>query len=146
MPWYAGKGEIRDYLTEVNKHEKVMREHPHPVLPRSTISLTTRHQVLEYCLFQPGLFTNYFTYPYESAKHFRPFETQIDFNNRRAIIVDGGVDDRITLTTAQDFANVVALAVDYEGEWPVVGGIKGTDITIGQLLAVGEKIRGMSMY
>jgi len=88
------------------------------------------------------LFTNYFAYPYESAKHFRPFETQIDFNNRRALTLDGGDDDRITLTTAQDLANVVARAVEYKGEWPVVGGIKGTELSIGQLIALGEKVRG----
>lgn len=88
------------------------------------------------------MFTNYFVYPYESAKHFRSFETQVDFNKRRALTLDGGEDDRITLTTAQDLANVVARAIEYEGEWPVVGGIKGTEVSIGQLLAIGEKVRG----
>ncbi len=90
----------------------------------------------------PGLFTNYFAYPYESAKHFRAFETQIDFNKRRALTLDGGGDERITLTTVQDLAQVVARAVEYEGEWPVIGGIKGTELSIGQLLAIGEKVRG----
>jgi hypothetical protein len=66
----------------------------------------------------------------------------IDFNKRRALTLNGGNDDRITLTTVQDLANVVALAVEYEGEWPVVGGIKGTEISIGELLALGEKVRG----
>jgi hypothetical protein len=66
----------------------------------------------------------------------------IDFNKRRALTLDGGNDDRITLTTVQDLANVVTLAVEYEGEWPVVGGIKGTEISIGELLALGEKVRG----
>jgi hypothetical protein len=73
----------------------------------------------------PGLFTNYLTYPYRFAEYFRPFETQIDFNKRRALTLDGGDNDRITLTTVQDFANVVSRAVEYEGEWPVVGGIRG---------------------
>jgi len=90
----------------------------------------------------PGLFTNYFTYPYKSAKHFRAFETQIDFNKRRALTLDGGHDARITLTTVQDLANVVARAVEYEGEWPAVGGIRGTELSIGQLLALGEEVRG----
>jgi hypothetical protein len=66
----------------------------------------------------------------------------IDFNKRRALTLDGGDDDRITLTTVQDLANVVALAVEYEGEWTVVGGIKGTEISIRELLALGEKVRG----
>jgi hypothetical protein len=66
----------------------------------------------------------------------------IDFNKRRALTLDGGGDDRITLTTVQDLANVVARAVECEGEWPVVGGIKGTEISIRELLAPGEKVRG----
>jgi hypothetical protein len=66
----------------------------------------------------------------------------IDFNQYRALTLYGGDDDRITLTTVQDLANVVALAVEYEGEWPVVGGIKGTEISIGELLTLGEKVRG----
>lgn len=74
------------------------------------------------------------------------FETQVDFHNRRAIIRDGGEDDRITLTTAQDLAAVVARAVDYEGEWPLIGGIKGDELTFGQIIALGEKIRGTSRH
>ena len=69
-------------------------------------------------------------------------EIPFDFNNRRALVLDGGDDDRITLTTVQDLANVVARAIDFEGEWPVIGGIRGTDMSIGQLIALGEKIRG----
>ncbi|MCJ1471918.1 hypothetical protein MMC13_000559 [Lambiella insularis] len=120
LPWYTGKAEVREYLRELNQSKKV----------------------LEYSLFLPGLFTNYFTYPYESAKHFHPFETHIDFNKRRALTLDGGDDDRITLTTVQDLSNIVARAVEYKGEWPVVGGIRGTEISIGQLLALGERVRG----
>lgn len=91
----------------------------------------------------PGLFTNYLTYPYRFAEYFRPFETQIDFNKRRALTLDGGDNDRITLTTVQDFANVVSRAVEYEGEWPVVGGIRGSELSIGDVLVLGRKIRGM---
>lgn len=58
--------------------------------------------------------------------------------------MEGSEDDRITLTTAQDFAQIVARAVEYEGKWPVVGGIKGTEITIGELLKLGERVRGMA--
>jgi hypothetical protein len=69
-------------------------------------------------------------------------EMPFDFTTRRALVLDGGDDDRITLTTVQDCANVVARAIDFEGEWPVVGGIRGGDLSIGQLIALGEKIRG----
>jgi hypothetical protein len=69
-------------------------------------------------------------------------EIPFDFNKCRALVLDGGDDNRITLTTVQDFANVVARAIDFEGEWPVVRGIRGAEISIGQIIALGEKIRG----
>ena len=70
-------------------------------------------------------------------------ELPLDFNKRRALVLEGGDDDSIVLTTVQDLANVVARAIDFEGEWPVTGGIRGAEISVGQLLALGEKIRGM---
>jgi len=65
----------------------------------------------------------------------------IDFQNRRAIMVDGH-DSIMTLTTAQDLAAVVARAVEYEGEWPVIGGICGNKVTVSQILEIGESVRG----
>jgi hypothetical protein len=73
-------------------------------------------------------------------------ETPFDFENRRAILRSGGNNDYITLTTVQDLANVVARAVDYEGEWPVIGGIRGTNITIERLMSLGEELRGAYIY
>jgi hypothetical protein len=101
-------------------------------------------QVLEYTLFQPGWFVNYFTHPYKSTKHIQPLQTPIDFCNRRLLMVDGSDDVRITLTTAEDLAKVVARAIEYEGEWPVVSGIKGDEFTIKQLIELGERVRGES--
>ncbi|KAK6508683.1 hypothetical protein TWF506_010762 [Arthrobotrys conoides] len=120
LPWYEGKGHIRKYLEDLNKDK----------------------QVLEYSLFQPGLFTNYFAASHQTAKHVFAFQLQIDFDNRRAIILEGSEDAPINLITVEDFANIVALAVEYEGPWPLVGGIKGDEVTVGQLIALGEKLRG----
>ena len=99
-------------------------------------------QILEYTLFQPGLFLNYLTGPHKSSQHIHVMELPIDFHKRRALVLDGGDDDLLTLTTVQDLAHVVARAIDDEGEWPVVSGIRGADMSIGQLIALGEKIRG----
>ncbi|KAL2144654.1 hypothetical protein VTI28DRAFT_8865 [Corynascus sepedonium] len=120
MPWYEGKALIREYLKELNKDEKI----------------------LEYSLFQPGLFTNYLTYPYKSTKHIHPMQTPIDFGSRRILMVEGSENVPITLTTAADLANVVARAVEYEGEWPVVGGIKGDELTVREVIDLGKKVRG----
>ncbi|KAH6680007.1 hypothetical protein F5X68DRAFT_244988 [Plectosphaerella plurivora] len=120
MPWYARKAEIREYLKELNRDS----------------------QVIEYCLFQVGVFVNYFASPYKTTKHIHPFQNHFDFNNRRAIVLEGAEDATLSLITAHDFCAVVAEALDYPGTWPVVGGIVGERVTARQLLAIGEKIRG----
>ncbi|KAH6641240.1 hypothetical protein F5144DRAFT_618821 [Chaetomium tenue] len=119
MPWNDGKGVIREYLKELNKNKKV----------------------LEYSLFMPGLFTNYLTHPYKSTKHIHPMQTPFDFVNCRLLMVDSD-DFCITLTTVTDIAKVVVKAVEYEGEWPVVGGIRGDDLTMEEVIKMGERIRG----
>lgn len=80
-------------------------------------------------------------HPYKTTKHVPPLQTPFDFNGRRALLVDDG-EAVITLTTLQDTARVAALAIEYEGEWPLVSGIKGTDIASNKLVALGERIRG----
>lgn len=60
------------------------------------------------------------------------------------LIVDGGEDSVITFTTVQDLAAVVARAIDFEGEWPVVGGMAGTTMSVGELIALGERTRSSS--
>lgn len=67
----------------------------------------------------------------------------IDFNNRRALAVGDG-NTPITLTTVNDVASVVAEAIEYRGEWPVIGGISGFQTTVGGLIQLGEKLRGTS--
>jgi hypothetical protein len=67
-----------------------------------------------------------------------------DFERRRSLVPDGYEDARITLTTADDLSKVIALAMEYEGEWPLVSGIRGTELTVKEIIALGEKIRGMS--
>jgi hypothetical protein len=68
-----------------------------------------------------------------------------DYQNRRAIIVDGH-NFIVTFTTVQDLAAVVVGAVDKNGEWPVIGGIRGNRVTVSQIIKIGEKVRGMLLY
>lgn len=65
-----------------------------------------------------------------------------DFEKRRAIVVEGH-DFVMTFTTVQDLADVATDAVDYDGEWPVIGGISGNRVTVSQILRIGERVRGM---
>jgi hypothetical protein len=106
-------------------------------------STTFAKKVLEYCLFQPGLFTNYLTAPYKSAKHLTMFSTPFDLDKRRMLVVDGGEGDVLTITTVQDLAKVVVAAVEYHGVWPVDGGMVGSKVSVGELVGLGEKIRSM---
>ncbi|KAF0639729.1 hypothetical protein FPSE5266_05437 [Fusarium pseudograminearum] len=116
---YKYKDEVRKYLEEVNSNQ----------------------QKIEYCLFQPGFFTDYFGHPHATTKHFGTFYMFADFQNRRAIISEDS-DAPITLTTVQDMSRLVAQALEYNGVWPTVGGMQGTVTTVSGLIALGEKLRG----
>ena len=98
-------------------------------------------QVLEYTLFQPGLFLNYFSYPHKSAEHLTLFPMPIDVSGCRAIILRD-TRAQITLTTVQDVAGVVAEAIDYEKQWPEVSGMRGNQILVSDFIKICEKVRG----
>ncbi|TGJ79581.1 hypothetical protein E0Z10_g9179 [Xylaria hypoxylon] len=101
-----------------------------------------KQKVIEYTLFQPGLFLDYLAFPYKTSKHVDPLQTVFDFKNRRAIVVDGHEGATISLTTVADAAAVIALAVDYDGKWPTAGGIRGNRISVSQILEIGNRVRG----
>lgn len=120
MPWYNYKEQTRQYLRDLNERSKV----------------------LEYCLFQPGILTDFLAHPYAEKKHAKTVATVFDFSGRRTISCQGSETQKITFTTIQDLANVVLRAVEYTAEWPVNGGISGSDLSVKQVAALGEKIRG----
>ena len=85
---------------------------------------------------------DYLGYPRNTSKYITPIPVLFDFNNMHAIVDRKYLDAKITYTAIEDIAGVVARAVEYEGEWPTVGGIVGSQVTVAQLLELGEKIRG----
>jgi len=99
-------------------------------------------KVLEYTLFQPGLFLNYLATPHQTATHVTPLNTFVDMENKRAIVIDG-YDPVMTLTSVRDLAEVVAKAVEYPGDWPQVGGIQGNTLKVSGIIKLGEQIRGI---
>ncbi|KAM0331649.1 hypothetical protein ACHAQA_003328 [Verticillium albo-atrum] len=127
LPFWGGKSVIQAYLEHINQNEK---------------SINADQQVLEYTLFQPGLFLEYLASPLKTAKYVNPLDTFIDFQNRRAILVEGYEHAILTVTSVSDIAGVVTKAVDLEGEWPALGGIRGNRLTVSEIIALGEKIRG----
>lgn len=88
---------------------------------------------------------DYLASPHKTAKYVTPLDTFIDFQNRRAIVVEGHEDAVMTFTAVRDIAGVVAAAVELEdGEWPETGGVAGSRVTVKQVVAMGERIRGLS--
>ncbi|CAJ2512366.1 Uu.00g053810.m01.CDS01 [Anthostomella pinea] len=122
MPWTYGKGRIVEYLKEVN----------------------AKSNVLEYTLFQPGLFLDYLAFPHQTSAHLTPLQTIFDFANRRALVVANHADDAVmTLTSVKDLAAIIARAVDYDcGRWPATGGVRGNRLNFAQVIAMGERVRG----
>lgn len=68
----------------------------------------------------------------------------VDHNERRGRYA-GSPGNRVTYTLIQDVVNILVKAVEYEGEWPEVGGISGHTLTIEEEIAIGEKVRGKLM-
>lgn len=72
-------------------------------------------------------------------------ETPFDLHARRFLTLSTESTHPINFVSVQDVARVVTAAISYPHEWPVVGGIRGTQITVYELVRLAEKIRGTSM-
>lgn len=119
MTHHAAKAHIRAYLQQIN----------------------TPTRVLEYTLFQPGVFLDDLAAPHQTASHVSPLQTPFNFADRRAVVVDGH-NPIYTFTRVQDMAKMVARAVEYEGIWPDIGGMCGGKMRASEVVALGEKVRG----
>lgn len=118
---YGFKVQIHEYLKQINANGPV----------------------LEYCLFQTGLFMNYLGYPNKTAKHLHTSGIYHSPGEGHSVIVDDG-EGWETWTLIQDSAKVVARAIDYEGRWPEVGGIVGTRIKSKDMLKLMQEVCGKS--
>jgi hypothetical protein len=146
MPWYSGKIEVRDYLKKINQEKKVIlpnaEQDIQPLDFEKTSRLTLSSKVLEYSLFQPGIFLNYLGFPHQTTNHILLSPQQFNFSELHVNAIEGHEDDQMAFTSIEDICNVVSRAVEYEGEWPVVGGIRGSRVTLSELLRIGEAVRG----
>lgn len=84
----------------------------------------------------------YSAFPRQLTKHVPPMPTVFQLEDLRIVAVKGHEDDQVTLTTVSDIAAIVRRAIEYEGEWPEIGGISGERISPRQLQQVVQKIRG----
>ncbi|KAK4245877.1 hypothetical protein C7999DRAFT_42631 [Corynascus novoguineensis] len=119
LTWYNAKLAIRDYLREKNKEGKV----------------------IEYTFFQPGWFMNYLGGAHQTSKHFKTAVLLVNHDKGR-IGIAGDPSSLVTYTAIHDIVNIVVKAIDYEGEWPEVGGINGHTLSVADEVAIGERVRG----
>ncbi|KAH7371509.1 NmrA-like family protein-like protein [Pyrenochaeta sp. MPI-SDFR-AT-0127] len=120
-PPYANKDEIARYLSDLKEQGKLGG--------------------LEYCLFQPSIFMDYFAHPYPLSPDLITWPFFLDFESRRAIILDDG-NAPLVITAIADDAEILLRALDDPRPWPSIGGIRGCRTTVNELFALGKKIRG----
>ncbi|KAL2203306.1 NAD(P)-binding protein [Sarocladium strictum] len=120
VSWYRSKLAIRDYLRELNREK----------------------QVIEYSLFQPGVFLDYLIFPQQFSKHVPAAATSYSLSELRIRAVKGHEDDPVVFTSVADIAHVVRRAVEYDGKWPEIGGIRGDRLSAREMQQRVEKITG----
>ncbi|KLU86069.1 hypothetical protein MAPG_05088 [Magnaporthiopsis poae ATCC 64411] len=121
LPHMASKLIVRQYLEDLNRDK----------------------QVIEYSLISPGMFMDYLAYPHvTNSKHTTIFETFVNMQDMRGFYMKGHGNDKFTVTAIHDIANVVLRVIDYEGAWPVNGGVVGETVSFSQLIELGQKLRG----
>jgi hypothetical protein len=121
VPPYANKDFIANYLAELSR--------------------APEGKALEYCLFQPSIFMDYFAHPHPQGTQLITWPFFVDFENRRAIVLDEG-DQPIVLTAIADDSEILARALEDGRVWPTTGGIAGCRTSINELVALGKKFRG----
>lgn len=118
VPQYTNKDIIAAYLEELNSKDKK----------------------LEYCLFQPSIFMDYFAHPNPLSPGLITWPFFIDFEKRRAMVLDGG-DQPIVVTAIADISDMLERALSDERVWPTTGDMRGARTNINELLALGKKLR-----
>jgi len=125
LPFWSKKKTIQTYLEQVNRESKV----------------------LEYTLFQPGLFLDYLASPFKTTKYVTPLDTFFNFQERRAIVVEGHEESAVVaLTAVKDIVDIVVRAVDDPREWPRDGGVRGNRVSVAEVIRIGERVRGMFCF
>ena len=79
---------IKEYLEKVNENGKVRFKNVISLTPSKLVNSDAILRVLEYTLFQPGLFLDYPASPYKTAKYVTPLGT-IDFQKQHVIVIEG---------------------------------------------------------
>ena len=95
---------------------------------------------LEYTRIANGWFLDYFGMPHYKTR-LEPWINVINMEKKWAVVPGDG-SARATFITTQDMARFVARLLDLK-KWPLVCSIVGQEMTLNELVALAEKIRGM---
>ncbi|KAK0389905.1 hypothetical protein NLU13_3478 [Sarocladium strictum] len=93
-------------------------------------------------LREPGIFLDYLIAPHQVSKHLPPVATASSISELRVASVRGHEDDPVVFTSVADIAGVVRRAIEYEGQWPEVSGIRGDRLSAREMQQVLERVTG----
>ncbi|KAF2275223.1 NmrA-like family protein-like protein [Westerdykella ornata] len=107
-------------------------------------SLNTPTPKLNYCLFHPSIWMDYFAHPYPLSPNLITWPFFIDPHTRHAILFDDEAHNTapLVVTAISDVSYILALALDDASPWPSEGGIRGARTSIAELFALAQRIRG----
>ncbi|KAF9872126.1 glycoside hydrolase [Colletotrichum karsti] len=94
---------------------------------------------LQYTRFVNGFMMDYWGMP-NIKTNMAPYAWAVDAANRRAAIPGSG-DYTVSLTYSVDLARFIVRSLDSQ-DWPEWSVLAGSDLTINQLLAATQKVRG----
>jgi hypothetical protein len=89
---------------------------------------------------------NYLAGARKTAKNIEPATQPLVDVARSRALVSGDLDRPVSYTTVLDIVNIVVKAVEYDAEWPTVGGFHGNVLSSAKILALAEKIGGKCQF
>ncbi|RSL43561.1 hypothetical protein CEP54_015043 [Fusarium duplospermum] len=95
---------------------------------------------LEYIRISIGFFSDYWGMPHIKS-NMKPFHWFLDMEKGIAIVPGSG-DEKFTVTYSEDLARFIVRLTDTDEKWPERGFLSGSDISINELVAIAEMIRG----
>ncbi|KAL2672141.1 hypothetical protein Neosp_012839 [[Neocosmospora] mangrovei] len=95
---------------------------------------------LEYIRISIGFFSDYWGVPHIKS-NLKTFQWFIDMEKGVAVVPGSG-DEKFTVTYSEDLARFIVRLIDSDERWPERGFLSGSDISINELIAIAEKIRG----
>lgn len=107
-------------------------------------ALALKKTSLEYICISIGFFSNYRGMPHINS-NLKPFNWFLDMEKGIAVVPGTG-DEKFTVTYSEDLARVIVRLHDTDNKWPERGPLSGSDISLNELIASAERIRGIYLH